>query len=138
MWSVATTERSDNRVQRAGYVFPGRCRKGHAMRKNKEITVFEQEQYDGEWPPTGAVECIAWFNSKIEEIPAEFQSTAKVEIEGVGGYEGSSYASITIRYTRPETDSEMESREREECNKVAQQELREKQQLAALKAKYGG
>ena len=108
------------------------------MRKNKEITVFGQEQYDGEWPPTGAAECLAWFAGKVEEIPVEFRATAKVEIEGVGGYEGSAYASISIKYTRPETDSEMESREKEERNRVAQQELREKQQLAALKAKYGG
>lgn len=106
------------------------------MRKNKEIIIFDQEQYDGEWPPENAMKCLAWFSAKVEDIPQEFRSTAKIEIEGFGGYEGSAYANIKITYVRPETDEEVAERELKESNQKSQQELRERQQLAALKAKY--
>lgn len=107
------------------------------MRKQTRVTVFDKEQYDGEWPPTDATECVAWFAGKLETIPPEYRATAKVEIESVASYEDSHYARIVIRYDRPETDDEMEDREAEELRRQEAQKAQELRTLAALKAKYG-
>ena len=81
------------------------------MRQQKRVTVFDQEQHDGEWPPTDATEFAAWFAGKLGEIPGEYMASAKIEIDSAGGYEGSHYGHIEIYYDRPETDDEMTSRE---------------------------
>ena len=106
------------------------------MRKQARVTVFDKEQYDGEWPPTDATECVAWFAGKLESIPAEYRATAKVEIESVPSYEDS-YARIVIRYDRTETDDEMATREAKERQLQEAQKARELRTLAELKAKYG-
>lgn len=107
------------------------------MMKQTRVTVFDKEQYDGEWPPTDMTECVAWFAGKLETIPSEYRATAKVEIESVSVYEDSHYARIEIYYDRPENDGEMAAREAEErCRQEAQKE-QELRTLAALKAKYG-
>lgn len=106
------------------------------MKQNKTITVFDQEQYDGEWPSENAADFISFFNGKIEEIPAEHRHTAKIEIDSVSGYEGSSYAHIEISYTRLETDEEEQARERQEQARKDSARQRELNELAKLKAKY--
>lgn len=106
------------------------------MRKQTRVTIFDKEQYDGEWPPTDATECVAWFAGKLDAIPAEYRETAKVEIESVASYEDSHYARIVIHYYRPETDDEMASREAQELGCQEAQKARELRTLAALKAKY--
>lgn len=105
------------------------------MKKQIDVTVFDKEEYDGEWPPVDAKEFIAWFNGKIESIPEEHRATAKIEIESKSSY-GDSYANIKISYPRPETDEEEERREEQERRIRGNQKDRELQQLAALKAKY--
>ena len=113
-------------------------KKGSEMRKETRVTIFDKEQYDGgEWPPTDATECVAWFSGKLEAIPAEYRATAKVEIESVASYEDSHYAHIVIYYDRPETDDEMAAREAEELRHQEAQKAQELRTLAALKAKYG-
>lgn len=80
------------------------------QKQQVQIKVFEQEQHDGEWPPTKAVDCIAWFQAKVSEIPEEYRATATIEIDSAGGYEGSHFGKITISYWRIETDEEVEAR----------------------------
>ncbi len=106
------------------------------MRKQKRVVVFDEEQYDGEWPPISATECVAWFTKKIETIPSEHRATATIEIDSVDSYEDTSYARIVISYDRPETDDEMMIREKEELRCREEQEARELRTLAGLKAKY--
>ena len=99
--------------------------------------VFDKEQYDGEWPPKSANEYVAWFSKKITEIPEEYRSSARIEIENVAGYDYGHSIRIEIYYDRPETDAEMNARESEERCRQEAQKAQELQTLAALKAKYG-
>lgn len=100
------------------------------------ITVFDKEQYDGEWPPESLPDAIGWFQSKLDMVPQEHRSTATIEISGIGGYEGSAYAEIVIKYTRMETNEECAARSAKAAQRqedIRQSELRH---LAQLKAKY--
>ena len=105
------------------------------MRLEKTVVVFKQEKYDGEWPPTAAVECIAWFAEKLATIPEAYRTTATIEIDSVGGEE-SHYGRIEISYTRPETDKEMNAREAQQLRNAEAIKARELAALATLKAKY--
>lgn len=107
------------------------------MLKQMRVVVFDKEEYDGEWPPTDATECVAWFVGKLDMIPKEYRGAAKIEFDSVGGYEGSHYAHIDISYVRPETDNETKAREAEEQRLQEAQKAHELRTLAALKAKYG-
>lgn len=106
------------------------------MRKQKRVVVFDQEMYDGEWPPENAVECVAWFSRKLAYIPEEHRASAKIEINSVGGYEGDHYPRIQIYYDRPEMDDEMAAREEFERRYQEEQRAKELHTLAMLKAKY--
>ena len=105
------------------------------MRKQKRVTVFNKEQYDGDWPPSNAIEFVAWFAEKLGEIPAEYREVAIIDIDSIACYD-SSKASIEIYYMRPETDGEMTAREMEELRSKEAQKARELQTLATLKAKH--
>lgn len=71
------------------------------------ITVFSAQRYDGDWLPEKLDDAIAWLREKLGEIPAEYQDSAEIEIDSVGSYEDSHYASITIQYDRPSTPEEI-------------------------------
>jgi hypothetical protein len=77
----------------------------------KRITIFNQEQYDGDWVPEKLSDALQWLQLKLQEIPAEYRDSAIIEIDSAGGYEGSHYGHIEIHYTRPETDNEILLRE---------------------------
>lgn len=105
------------------------------MKKQINVTVFDEEQYADKWPPEDAKEFIAWFVGKIDSIPEEHRATAKIEINAVSSY-GDTYGNIGISYNRPETDEEEERRGEQERRIRANQKDRELKELAALKAKY--
>ena len=107
------------------------------MKQIITVTVFNEEQYGGEWPPENAAGAIAWLSEKVESIPEAFRSTAKIEFDSVGGYEGSHHARIEITYTRPETDEEESDRMRVEEVRHQRQRASELDTLARLQAKYG-
>ena len=107
------------------------------MKQQTRVTVFDKEQYDGEWPPEDATECVAWFAGKLEAIPPEHRATAKIVIDSAGGYDGSHYGHIEIYYMRQETDEEMASREKAEQRRQQKQKESDLRMLAELKAKYG-
>lgn len=107
------------------------------MKRIVTITVFNKEQYDGEWPPEDAAGAIAWLSEKIESIPEAFRSTARIEFDSAGGYEGAHYARIKVTYNRPETDEEYADRlVAEEARKQRERQF-ELDTLARLQAKYG-
>jgi len=84
------------------------------MRKNKTIKVYESDScYD---IPGKADEFMAFWQRKIDKIPAEFKESARIEIEAVSFYD-SALLEVEISYTRPETDVEMSVREQEEINR---------------------
>lgn len=67
------------------------------------VTVFNQEEYESNWPPSGLAQAIAWFQRMETSIPAEYRHTAELKIESVSSWDDSHYASISITYTRPKT-----------------------------------
>jgi hypothetical protein len=101
------------------------------------VTVFDQEQYDGDWPHDDALACLGWFQSKVDKIPAEYRDSATIEIDSRSGYEGSHYARIRICYWRPETPEETAERNAKIERNLRDREAQERLQLAALSAKYG-
>ncbi len=101
------------------------------------VTIFNQEIYDGEWPPQNAIACLKWFTDKINSIPEEYIDNAEIEFDSVSGYEGEHYAHISISYTRPETDEEKLKREESTKAMAERTKANELRQLAELKLKYG-
>jgi hypothetical protein len=100
-------------------------------RQSVKVDVFSGQRYDGDWPPNDAAGFIAWFQGKIDTIPAEHRSDARIELDSESSYEDSHYASIGISYWRPETDGEMEARAADVrariAHEIARLELRLKQ-----------
>lgn len=107
-----------------------------AKRELTRVTVFSHERYDGEWMPEGLADAIAWLNDKLESIPAEYRDSATIEIDSVSSWEDSHYASITITYTRPETDDEVCERVDRERRMAAHREAQERATYEALKRKF--
>lgn len=106
------------------------------MKKTKYIAIFNQGEYDGEWPPEDAKEFFAFFASKISEIPEQYRDNAIINISSVSGYEGYSCAHIEIAYKRLETDQEEQIREGQEQAREDSVRRRELNELSKLKAKY--
>ena len=101
------------------------------------VVHFDKEKFDGEWPPVDAERTVAWFQEKLESIPAEFRHTAKIEFESASGYEGDHYARIVITYMRPETAQESAERNARDDAMRRMVEASERAELARLQAKYG-
>ena len=57
---------------------------------------------------------IAWLDTKLKEVPAEYRQEAYVRIEGRGDYDGEHRAVLSIFYDRPESVPEQKSREERE------------------------
>ena len=105
------------------------------MKQEKRISKTI-EQYDGDWPPTDAPGFFAWVQAKMNDAPAEWRSTFRIEVDSTSRYD-STYATIELSYVRPETDAEEAERE---IHAAAQQVHRREQELrtlAELQAKYG-
>ena len=105
-------------------------------RRMVQETVFNggEHERDG-WPSEDAIGFLAWFQERIDRIPAEHQMTAKISLESQGGYYGEHHAHIEITYQRPETDEQFAARlareERERAYKAIEQERRERQMIDA-------
>ena len=104
-----------------------------------KINVCDVEQYDDGWPTkdtTLLVNVIAWFNSKLCEIPGQYRANARCEIDSVSGYEGEHYGHIEISYERPETDAEKARRIVDEESRIGSTRQREIDLMKKLQAKY--
>lgn len=105
------------------------------MKQQKTISKTVN-QYDGDWPPDDAAGALAWFQAKLADVPLEFRSTARIEIDSEESY-GSSKATIEISYTRQETDEEEAQREQQAAALAERRRADELRTLASLQAKYG-
>lgn len=108
------------------------------------VSVVNQEQYDGgtfdfgnSYEDGTLDRVLASLNSIRDQIPEEFRSTARCEIESRSGYEGSHYASIAVSYTRPATTEEVAQWHHSRAVQASHREAQERATLAALQAKYG-
>lgn len=81
------------------------------MRKNKTIKVYEERGCSD--IPEKASEFMAFWQSKLDKIPDEFMDSARIKVEAETYYDCASL-DVEISYTRPESDSEIESREYQE------------------------
>ena len=104
-----------------------------SKRQNKTVSVFEQEQYDGSWPPENGAAFLEFFQRYFAEVPEEFKDSIRVEIDSVSSWEDSHYARISIEYTRPETDAEVSKREQQELARNAYDMQRAYQEFERLK-----
>ena len=106
------------------------------MRMKKTIVVFKSTSF---WDlPTKASEFMAFWQSKLDEIPNAYRDTAEIEVEAEPSYEDSAVLSVRVTYSRPETDDEVSSRERQENAAKERQREREMAQLRELRKKYPG
>lgn len=105
--------------------------------QTKNINVFCAERYDGDWPPEDAAGFIAWFQAKLDSIPAEHRASAAIKIDSNSSWEDSHYADIEINYTRLETADEVAARIAEAKRELAAAQERERRNYEALKRKYG-
>jgi hypothetical protein len=104
------------------------------MKKNKVVIVYEE---GSPWIPEDPEEFMRFWDEKISQIPKEFKSSAKIEIETRRApYDDSSYISVTISYERLETEKEMTEREIKEREINENIKRRELQQLENLRKKY--
>ena len=110
------------------------------MAKKQEVqeTVFNSSRYEGAgWPPEDPAGFVAWFQERIERIPAEYRATATIELGTQSGYYGDSSVSIEITYRRPETDEQFAARLAHDEAQNRSRTEQERATLAALLAKYG-
>lgn len=105
--------------------------KGQVM----EITVMVFKDDDIEVPESPEAFMEFW-QEKIDLIPKEFLSTAKVDLDCQERW-GSAYLELEISYRREETPQELAIRKGQESKRVSELEIRERTQLAKLQEKYG-
>ena len=89
-----------------------------------------------DWPPESLIETVAWFQSKLEEVPEERRHKVTCTIGSDSEWD-SSYSTIKISYYRPETPEEEEQRLAKERQRFA---LRQEQEVAnalAVLKRYG-
>jgi hypothetical protein len=104
------------------------------MKKKKTIhkTV---EQHDGDWPPMDSAGFIAWFQQRIDAVPAECRASVHIELDCTMRYD-SAYATIEISYVRLETDEEEAAREQQDAAQAERRRADELRMLAELQVKY--
>lgn len=106
-------------------------------RLTKTVTVVEVEEFDRGWPPTDGLGLVVWFSDHLKSVPLDYRETTRIEIVGETRYD-QSLATITITYTRPETDEELHSR-LDFANRNALHRARAEQtEFERLWVKFGG
>lgn len=100
--------------------------------QNRQVCIFSQDEYDGDWPRENPRDFVAWFLAKIEVAPVEYRDSVRIEL-GVSG----ACAEISIYYTRPENAAEISARIAEYHESERRREAADRAKLAALRAQYG-
>lgn len=101
-----------------------------------EITVFNGERCDGDWPKETLLGFNKWLAGKIAKIPKQFQPNATIRIDSASGYEDSHYPSIEIKYERPQTPKEKEILRKRAVYESEQKREHDLAKLNCLKKKY--
>ena len=97
-----------------------------AERKNVTVGLFQSNSWGHPAEvPEHLEDFVSWAQTHLDQAPAEFRNTAKINIESESEpYDGGCTVSISIYYERPETDAEMAERE---TNEVARKPLHQRQ-----------
>ena len=104
---------------------------------NTVITHFVAEQYDATFPTGNLLAFRDWLAQQIESIPAEYRDVAKIDIGTDSSYD-TCYATLEIKYQRPETPEETAARERRDADRRREREAADRAQYEALRRKFGG
>jgi len=104
-------------------------------RQDTTIQVIRVTELDREWPPLALIDFMHWFNAQIADIPSQHLANAEVEF-GVDEHRSDSLATITISYTRAESDEEMQARARAEREFDEAREEHEMKLLRKLLDRY--
>lgn len=88
-----------------------------------------------ELPPSELSEFLLWVERTTGEIPEEYRRTARVEIGSSMSYD-QDYPTCVVSYERPETRLETQIRQAQAKRALERQELFERSQYEALKAKF--
>lgn len=105
-------------------------------RQTKTFVVFEGDEYGpGGWPPNNAAEFMAWFGDKLAGVPAESMPSTTIGFNTCKSYD-STYITLTIEYSRPETNEELAARHKNNAIVGERRRNEELRTLAALLTKY--
>lgn len=106
------------------------------MRKDKTVHVYECEIDGYNEIPKKASDFMAFWQTQLNKIPADFIDSAEIEIEATSGYD---YATldVDVTYVRPESDSEMKSREDREQKLDIRDRARKLETYNELKQELG-
>jgi hypothetical protein len=100
---------------------------------NKKVTVFGDDYF---YAPEDAKGFMEFWQKKLDLIPKEFIESAAIDIEPVDNY-GSPGIEVEIYYYRPETNEEIEERERQENMAMESRLKRDRASYLQLKARLG-
>lgn len=104
----------------------------HTMKIKTCTVTFNSSETDNDGPPEPALEALAWWTEKINQVPEQFRAAATVElIRSDWNRPG-----VRISYERPETDEEEAQRLKTTEMWDRQKEARERAELIRLRAKY--
>lgn len=81
------------------------------------ITVLRENLYGAPDTMSG---WIKWLEDKFANVPVEHRSTAVLEINSEGGYEGEHHAEASIYYYRAETADEAATRKNRALSQAAE------------------
>jgi hypothetical protein len=88
-----------------------------------------------EIPPSEFSEFLLWVERMKEEIPEEYQRTARIDIGSSMSYD-QDYPTCVVSYERPETPLEAQTRRSEARRALERQERYEREQYEQLKQKF--
>ena len=106
------------------------------MKKIINETIYDRGKPYSTSPPENLIEHIKWLEEKLQSIAEEFRESAVVRIYADEGY-GDPTLIYKIWFSRPETDHEESTRERQDQARDEAVRERELAELAKLRAKYG-
>jgi hypothetical protein len=108
--------------------------------KTIKATVYKADTFRN--LPRNAEAFITFFQEKLNLIPEEFRSSATIDLETSPFYD-STEETLEVYYIRPETEEEIQAREREAAIEAVKQELKKAEvnerlaQLEKLKSERG-
>lgn len=83
-----------------------------------------------------ATDFIRQMSDLLETVPPEFRAGTIVEFDRHGSDHDYAAGEISMYYSRPETDEEMQEREKRAKERSRRAEATERAELARLKAKF--
>lgn len=104
-------------------------------RAYKRVRVITVREGDINYPSNNLLDLIHWLQEQADEIPYTERLAANCDITVVEMQDGG-WPEVSISYSRPETDGELELRALNEQTRKLAHEKRERELLSVLQAKY--